>query len=210
MERNRFFSIKPIQSIEPDTPGVVSALVNKALMPNIEQRYQRVGEMLSDLRNAARRLESSEGGTAAAVASLRLGQQTNRQERIKELDTKTILIVDSNPQTQRSLKALMEQLQFKALCVSSPEDVQKTFKKNDLAAQCILFNGQSLGIRAVRGFNDFAQYRGLRDVGAILILDAVQTDWMDSVVLAPNRVIMTMPIKVKDIREILDLIFKEE
>ena len=209
MDRSRFFSIKPIQNIEPDTPAVVSALINRALMPNIGQRYQRAGEMLSDLRNAARRLETG-GGDATGTSSLRLGQQTDRKERIKQLDTKTILIIDSNPQTLDSLKNLMEKLHFKTLCCSSPDDLQKIFKQDDLAAQCVLFNGQSLGIRAVRGFNDFSQYRGLRDVGAILMLDAGQTDWVDSVTLTPNRVVMTMPIKVREIREVLSQMFEEE
>jgi len=157
--------------------------------------------MLNDLRNAAVRVESGEGG--AAGASLRIGQQTDRQERIKKLDSKTVLIVDSNPQTQESLKSLMEKLQFKTLCVNSPDDVRQVFAKDDLAAQCVLFNGQSLGLRAVRGFNDFSQYRGLRDVGAILVLDAGQTDWANSVTPSLNRVVMAMPIKVKEIREIL-------
>ena len=208
MDRSRFFNIKAIQNIEPEMPGFVSALINKALMPNIEHRFQRAGEMLSELRNVAKRLESGEGGVTA-VASLRIGQQTDRQERSKKLSTKTVLIVDSNPQTQESLKALMEKLEFKALCVNSPDDIRPVFAKDDLAAQCVLFNGQSLGLRAVRGFNDFSQYRGLRDVGAILMLDAGQADWIDSVTLTPNRVVMTMPIKVKEIREVLTQIFED-
>ena len=203
MDRRRFFDIKPIQLVVPETPGIVSALINKALMPNTEQRYQRAGEMLNDLRNAARRLESSEGGNATATASLRIGQTSDRQERIKNLDTKTVLIVDSNLQTQENLKALMENLQFKTRCIQSPDDVQKVFAKDDLAAQCILFNAQSLGLRAVRAFNDFSQYRGLRDVAAVLILEAGQADWIESAMLRPNRVIMTMPIKVKELREIM-------
>jgi serine/threonine-protein kinase len=208
MDRRRFFEIKPIQNIEPDTPGFVSALINKALMPNPEQRYQKAGEMLGDLRNAARRLEAGEGGGAAGVASLRIGQKSDRHERIKNLDTKTVLIVDSNPQTQENLKVLMEKLQFQTLCIQSPDEIQKIFSQNDLAAQCILFNGQSLGMRAVRGFNDFSQYRGLRDVGAILILDAGQSDWAASVTLQFNRVVMTMPIKVKELREVLEQMFE--
>ena len=202
MDRSRFFDIKPIQLVEPETPGVVSALINKALMPNPDLRYQKTGEMLSELRNAARRLETQDGG-AASIASLRLGQQTNREERIKNLNTKTILIVDSNPQTQESLKILMEKLQYKALCIDSPDEIQKMFAENDLVAQCILFNGQSLGMRAVRAFNDFSQFRGLRDVGAVLILDAGQAGWSTAVKPLPNRVLMTMPIKVKEIREVL-------
>jgi serine/threonine protein kinase len=208
MDRSRFFNIKPIQNIEPDIPGVISALINKALMPNTDHRYQRAGEMLSELKNAARQLESG-GGGAATVASLRIGQQTDRQERSKQLDTKTILIVDSNPQTQASLKTLMEKLDFKTLCINNPDEVRRVFAKDDLAAQCILFNGQSLGIRAVRGFNDFSQYRGLRDVGAILILDAGQMDWANEVTLAPNRVTMVMPIKVKEISEVLAQMFAD-
>jgi len=208
MDRGRFFEIKPIQYAVPDMPGIVSALVNKALMPYVDQRYQKAGEMLNDLRSAARRLESSETDVTA-VASLRLGQSTDRQERVDKLDAKTILIVDSNPQTQESLNAIMKRLRFKTLCINAPDDVQKMFKKDDLTAQCILFNGQSLGLRAVRAFNDFAQYRSLRDVGAILLLDAGQLDWAASVKLTPNRVVMTAPVVLEDVREILSHMFEE-
>jgi serine/threonine-protein kinase len=208
MDRSRFFDIRPIQSVVPETPGALSALINKALMPNYEQRYQKATEMLGDLRNAARKLESEEDGTTS-VASLRLGQKTNRLERIKNLDTKTILIVDSHPATMENLKVLMEKLQYNTLCINNPEDVHKMFEKDDLAAQCILFNGKSLGMRAVRAFNDFSQYRSLRDVGAILILDAGQLDWADSVIALPNRVVMTMPIKVRELREVLTRIFED-
>ena len=84
------------------------------------------------------------------------------------------------------------------------------FAENDLAAQCILFNGQSLGLRAVRAFNDFSQYRGLRDVGAILILDAGQTNWADSVSLSFNRIMMTMPITVREFREVMAQMFEDQ
>jgi len=203
MDRRRFFDIKPIQLVVPETPGMVSAIINKALMPSTEQRYQRAGEMLNDLRNAARRLESSEGNNATTAGSLRIGQTSDRRERIKNLDTKTVLIVDSNLQTQENLKSLMGQLQFKTLCIQSPEDVQKVFAKDDLAAQCILFNAQSLGLRAVRAFNDFSQYRGLRDVAAILLLEAGQADWIESAMVRPNRIIMTTPIDVNELREVM-------
>jgi len=202
MDRSRFFDIKAIQTLEPELPGYVSALINKALMPNAEQRYQKAGEMLFELRSAAKRLEAGESGTSS-VSSLRIGQQTDRHERSKKLQSKTVLIVDGNPQTQENLKNLMENLQFNTQCISNPDEVKKVFADNDLAAQCILFNGQSLGMRAVRAFNDFSQYRGLRDVGAILMLEEGQTGWADSVTPLPNRIIMTMPVTVKQFREVL-------
>jgi serine/threonine protein kinase len=207
MDRSRFFDIKAIQLLEPEIPGFVAALINKALMPHADQRYQRTGEMLHDLRNAAKRLEAGETGTSA-VTSLRIGQQGNRQERIQKLQNKTVLIVDGNPKTMESLKSMMETLQFPTLCTNNPEEVHKIFQDNDLAAQCILFNGQTLGMRAIRALNDFSQYRGLREVGAILILDEGQMGWADSVTQLPNRVIMTMPITVEQFREVLSQIME--
>ena len=207
MDRSRFFDIRPIQNVVSEIPGSVSALINKALMPNPDQRYQKAGEMLNDLKTAMRQLESGEKG--ATGTTLRAGSNTDLHERIKNLDAKTVLIVDSNQRTQESLKALMEQLQFKTLCCFSPDDVQKMFAKDDLTAQCILFNGQSLGLRAIRAFNDFSQYRSLRDVGAVLLLDEAQLSWVESTSQKPNRVVMTMPIKVKELRETLTQMFEE-
>ena len=209
LDRGRFFDVQPIQYIAPETPGIVSALINKALMPAPEERYQKAGEMLNDLRNAARRVEL-EGGRAATVASLRVGQAADRQERINNLGKRTVLIVDSKPQSLEGLKDLLEKLKFKTMCIQNPDEVQSMFAENDLAAQCILFNGQSLGMRAVRAFNDFSQYRGLRDVGAVLILDAGQANWMDSVTLSSNRIVMTMPITVREFREVLNQMFEDQ
>jgi CheY-like chemotaxis protein len=158
------------------------------------------------LKNAARQLESGEGG---AGASLRGGQQTNREERTKKLEAKTVLIVDPNPQSQESLKNLVEKLQFKTVCLNNPDDVQSVFRKDDLAAQCILFNGQTLGLRAVRGFNDFAQYRSLRDVGAILLVESGQLNWTDTIKQTSNRLIMTTPIEDEELRKVLSQMFED-
>jgi serine/threonine protein kinase len=207
MDRSRFFDIKPIQNVEPGIPGIVSALINKALMPNVEQRFQKAGEMLTELKSVARRLDAGESG--AAVSAQRIGQATDRQDRVKNLTAKTILIIDANPKSQETLKTMMEKLQYKTLCTNNPDDIQKIFAENDLAAQCILFNGQSLGMRVLRAFNDFSQYRGLRDVGAILILDAGQSSWTESLTLTSNRLTMTMPISIQQFQEVLGKMFGE-
>jgi hypothetical protein len=34
-------------------------------------------------------------------------------------------------------------------------------------------------------------------------------DWADTIVALPNRVVMTMPIKVKELREVLTRIFED-
>ena len=206
MDRNRFFNVKPVQTIEQGIPGSFSFIVNKALMVNVDQRYQSPSEMLVDLRGVLKRLDS--GAADETAATLRFdginAMKADREERIQKLEKATVMIVDSSPKMQKGLEKLMGQLGFNTISVSEPDEIIEKFKENDLAAQCIVFNGQSLGMRAVRGFNDFAQRRGLKDVAAILLLDAGQSDWADAVTPQHHRVVLTMPVTVKQFREAMN------
>ncbi len=203
MDKGRFFNVKPVQTVEQGIPGSFSFIVNKALMVNADQRYQSPSEMLVDLRGVLKRIESGVADETAAtlrhdgIAALR----QDRDERMQKLAKPTIMIVDSSPKMQKGLEKLMVQLGFNAVCVSEPDEIMDQFRRNDLVAQCIVFNAQSLGMRAVRGFNDFAQRRGLKDVAAILLLDAEQADWAENVTPQHHRVVLTMPVTVKQFRE---------
>lgn len=205
LDRNRFFNIKPIQQVEPGIPATLSFLINKALMVNPDQRYQTPGEMLIDLRGALKRLDT--GNADETAASLRFdgleAMRRDREERILNLKKKTIMIVDSNPKMQKGLDTLMHKLGYETICVAGPDDIFDLFRENDLAAQCIIFNGQSLGMRAVRAFNDFAQRRVLRDIAALLILDHGQASWADEINTQKHRIALTMPITIKQFRETL-------
>ncbi len=205
LDRNRFFNVRPVQSVELGLPASLSFLINKAMTVNPDQRYQTASEMLVDLRGVMKRIEA---GTAdETAASLRFdglqAVQEDRESRLKKLRSATVMLVDSNPKTRKGLETLMGKLEYKTVSVEDPDDIMKQFSQNDLVAQCIVFNGQSLGMRAVRGFNDFAQRRALKDVAAILLLDPSQSDWADSVTPQHHRVVLSMPVTVKQFREAL-------
>lgn len=203
LDRNRFFNVKPLQQVESGLPSTVTHIVNKALTVNADQRYQSAGEMLVDLRGALKRLEV--GNADETAASLRFdgiqALRNDREERLQKLEEATVMVVDSNPKMRKGLENLMVKLGYKTVGVSEPDEIMKRFSEDDLAAQCIVFNAQSLGMRAVRGFNDFSQRRGLKDVAAILILDKGQADWADSITPQHHRIVLTMPITVKQFRE---------
>ncbi|MDR3183612.1 MAG: serine/threonine protein kinase [Planctomycetaceae bacterium] len=197
MDRSRYLNVRAVQNVVPEVPAVLASLINRAMTVHPDQRYQSPMEMLADLKSAKIRLEA---GGETLVSSLRIGMSADREERVKNLDRKTVMLVDNNEQTRQSMETLLERLQYNSLAVNDPKKVPDIFADDDTAAQCIVFNAQSLGIRAVRAFNDFAQYRGLRDIGAILILDGGQSDWADDVIPQYNRVVLTMPVKVKELR----------
>ncbi len=205
LDRNRFFNVKPVQTVESGLPASLSFLINKAMTVNPDQRYQTASEMLVDLRGVLKRIEA---GTAdETAASLRFdglkAAQEDRENRLKKLRSATVMLVDSNPKTRKGLETLMAKLDYKTVSVADPDDIMKEFAQNDLVAQCIVFNGQSLGMRAVRGFNDFAQRRSLKDVAAILLLDPGQSDWADSIMPQHHRIVLNMPVTVKQFREAL-------
>ncbi|MDR0871343.1 MAG: serine/threonine protein kinase [Planctomycetaceae bacterium] len=203
LDRNRFFNVKPIQTVEQGIPGSFSFIINKALMVNVDQRYQTPSEMLIDLRGVIKRIEA--GGADETAATLRFdgieALQKDREQRIQKLERKTVMLVDSNPKTLKGLEGLMAKFGYQTVSVSEPDEIIKQFQENDLAAQCIIFNAQSLGMRAVRGYNDFAQRRGFKDVAAVLILDTGQGDWADTVAPQHHRIVLTMPITVRQFRE---------
>lgn len=203
LDKTRFFNIKPIQLLEQGIPGSFSFIINKSLMVNADQRYQTPSEMLIDLRGVLKRIEA--GGADETAATLRFdgieALQKDREERIQKLDKKTVMIVDSNPKTQKGLEGLMNKLGYATVSVPQPDEIVQQFQQDDLLAQCIVFNAQSLGMRAVRGFNDFAQRRGFKDIAAVLILDAGQTDWSENVTPQHHRIVLTMPVTVRQFRE---------
>ncbi|MDR2643845.1 MAG: serine/threonine protein kinase [Planctomycetaceae bacterium] len=205
MERSRFFNVQPLHQVDESIPAGVSFLVNKALTVNVDQRYQNTTDMLKDLNYLLKRIDVEKKADSATSLSFENyeAMQKNREERLQKLEKATVMVIDPNPKSQKSLEDLMIKLGYNAVSIDDPDKMIPYFEENDLVAQCVIFNGQSLGIRAIRAFNDFAQRRGLRDVAAILILDKDQTEWEDSVTPQHHRVILIMPVTVKQFKTAL-------
>ncbi|MDR1923194.1 MAG: protein kinase [Planctomycetaceae bacterium] len=205
MERTRFFNVQPLHQVDASIPAAVSFFVNKALTLNADQRYQKPIDMLKDLHGLLKRVDVEKKTDSATSLSFENyeAMQKDREERLQKLEKATVMVIDSNPKLQKGLEKLMIQLGYHAVCIDDPDKMIPYFEENDLVAQCIIFNAQSLGIRAIRAFNDFAQRRGLRDVAAILVLGEDQSEWEDSVTPQHHRVILTMPVTVKQFRSAL-------
>lgn len=205
MERNRFVNVQPLHLVDETIPAAVSFFVNKSMTVNADQRYKNTADMLKDLNYLLKRLEVEKKADSATSLSFDNyeAMQKDREERLQKLEKATVMVIDSNLKLQKNLENLMIKLGYNAVSIDDPDKMIPYFEENDLVAQCVIFNGQSLGIRAVRAFNDFAQRRGLRDVAAILILDKDQSEWEESVSPQHHRVILTMPVTIKQFKTAL-------
>lgn len=72
-----------------------------------------------------------------------------------------------------------------------------------MPAECAMFSAGFIGEPAIEAFNLLADDEKTRKVPAILMLDEHQLNLAPLANLAPHRVLLRMPLKVKDIRDTL-------
>ena len=113
LDKNRFFGVKPLNELAPEVPGNVVAIVNKAMNLNPKARYQTPGEMLADLK-IVQKAPGANPVVAGADPSAVLKQRP-------------VMVVESNPQMQDTLREQLKKNGYRALVTSDPDRVLNTF-----------------------------------------------------------------------------------
>ena len=68
---------------------------------------------------------------------------------------------------------------------------------------CVLFSTLSLADEALEAFNQFGSSDATKKIPAILFVDPKQSDLIKGARLSDKRVLVSMPLKVKELRETL-------
>ncbi len=189
LSKTRFENITPIQSLEPDLPPRVVAVVNKAMELNVNRRYQTPGEFLADLKLTEKRLKSTED--PASVAPNEEG-----------LD-KSVMIVDSNPNMQDVFRDSLKKVGYRVLVVSDPSRALDRCDTDEHVADCVVFGCHSLGKPALEAFNRLGQLDRTKRIPAILLLAEKQAPMAKYANLSARRVVAKMPLKMREFREVL-------
>ena len=93
---------------------------------------------------------------------------------------------------------------YRVLIFSDPQRALTRFEEDDKRpADCVLFSSVSLGRPALEAFNKFGLHPATKDVPAILFVDQKQSDLVKAASLAEHRLLLSMPLKVKELRETL-------
>ncbi|NLX99538.1 MAG: protein kinase [Rhodopirellula sp.] len=197
LSKNRFLQIVPIQKLDAAIPNNVAAVVGQAMMLDPDNRYQTPGRMLTDLRNVARRL--AEGDTGEPTDAASSPQVVSSEE---EEQQQAILIVESDPQLQNVFRNGFKRVGYRVLLVSDPDRAVDRFQQdsNVAAADCVIFSAQNLGKSAVSAFNRLGEQAKSASVPALLLLDEPQAGWGQEAKTAPHRVVLNMPLTLKELR----------
>ena len=192
---SRFRDVKAITVHDPNLPPSIVSIVSKAMELDPEKRYATPGDFHSDLQIVKKRLEQGEPEPAEGDGGKKLLE--------REGEGHSVMVVESNIEMQDALRDALKRRGYRVLVVGDVERAIGRFTQGDPPAQCALFCTTEMGEAALLGFNQFGELADTRDIPAILCLSEEHQHYAPRAVMGHHRVILPMPLKVRQLRGIL-------
>jgi serine/threonine-protein kinase len=197
LSRQRLEEIVPIQQTDPSIPGSIAYVVHKAMDLDPDRRYQKPKYMLVDLEKVRIKLED---GTADDD-SFDLGPEVPA---IAEPESQqSLMVVEANPQVQDQFRKVLREAGYRVLLTSDPRRAVERLLDDANTAECVVFSAKATGQVALEAFNQLGDEARTQHVPAILLLDKPQHGWAKHARTAKHRVVLLMPITMKDLRKAL-------
>lgn len=206
----RLKEIKPLGQAAPELPHNLVALCHKALEFDPTKRYQTAAQMQQDLRVMIDRLEA--GDTQTLPKSLAPTDPTADDEISNEGAGHSVMLVESKMEFQNLIRDKLKKRGYRVLVYGDPERALSRFSADeDRPAECVIFSAPELGGAALDGFNRLGEDPHTADMPAILLVDRKQQFVIRHAKTGPKRVMIGMPLKVRDLRStLIKLLASEE
>lgn len=206
LSKSRFSDVVPVHRLDPQIPRVVAAVCNKSMELDPARRYQTPGEMLVDLNIALSRLAAGEteaAGTADPVIEITDGERKQAAKFLPDSQRKVLMFVESDSRMQDIFRDGLKRCGYRVLLTSDPERALGRFTNETKAADCVVFSSGKLGASALEAFNRFGVEETTRAIPAVLLLGEKQAAWRSKADVSDSRVVLSMPIKLRDLRGVL-------
>lgn len=203
LSAQRYTDVRPLLAVAPNAPRSIVTVVQKAMELNADKRYARAIDMLNDLKLVQKRLEE---GTADADLPLPAssGAAAPGQTTDQEGAGKTIMVVESKIEMQDTLREHLKRRGYRVLIIGNAERAVARFNDYEPPpADCVMFCAPELGEAALEAFNTFATLDHTKHIPAVLFIDHKQAGEVVSANLSKHRVQLTMPLKVRELRQTL-------
>jgi len=200
LDKNRFINVRPIQNIDSLIPRAVTLVVNKAMSLDVGKRYQSMGELYTDLEVCARRL--ADGTANDGISSTQIDTGLAKiAPTLPKGKQKSVMIVDSDMKLQEVFRESLKKAGYRVLVANSAERAVDRLHDDRSVADIVIFNGQSLGQSGAEAFNRLAGDRYSESLPSIIILDDKQFNVIGTLNHADHRIVLTMPITMKIVKE---------
>jgi serine/threonine protein kinase len=206
LSKTRFLEIPPIHKAQPSLPHYVTSIVNKSMALDPGRRYQRPGEMSIDLQNIMKRLE--EEGPPAETSHVAMFEPNAlaplpQDENDPSEPQRSVMVVESNVQMQDVFREGLKKAGFRVLMTSDPQRAYDRINQDLGLVDCLLLNAQEVGEPALHTFNRLAEDSATEAVPVILLLGKSQMAWKKRARTADHRLVLSMPITLRDLRIVL-------
>jgi serine/threonine-protein kinase len=197
LSKSRFEDVAPIIEVDPEIPRPITAVVNRAMELNPAVRYQSPGEMLADLKMAVLRLDAPSAPLAVEEES------ASKSAIVSAAPQKTLMFVESNGALQDIIRQRLKKNGYRVLVTADPDRALSRFVGGAKVADCVIFSTGELGESALEAFNRFGEGEHTATVPAVLLLGEHHAEWKQRARLNRHRVMIKMPIKLRELREVL-------
>ena len=209
MNISRFEQIKPVLEVASDLPLSVAGVVNRSMCFQPMGRYQEFGDMLADLKKAKTILEQGEqrDGESESAKPEPVVSEPLEQEGAG----RTILLVESQAEMQNMLRDQLKRRGYRVLITSDPARALQRLDDNAKTAHCVIFSTQELGAEALAAFNRLGATPTTAEIPAILLVDQHLKGAAQSAQTAGHRVLLSMPLRLKELRhKLLELLAEKK
>jgi serine/threonine-protein kinase len=173
-------------------------IVNKSIEFDPERRYQKPGEMLLDLKLAAKRIE-----TAAADEEETSPEAPNGEGEETDGKPRTLMVVESDVKMQDVFRQLFKKRGYRVLVTGDPNRAMHRLQEDPTAADLAIFSSGTIGEPAVAAFNEFASETATKDLPAVLLLGQRQSELAPAAASGDRRAIARMPLKARQLCELV-------
>ncbi|QDV14450.1 Serine/threonine-protein kinase PK-1 [Rosistilla oblonga] len=195
----RFQDIKPIGQIDPTLPVPAIQVVAKALEFDPEKRLQSAAALQLEGKQALERMKQIREGGPAVAAKVASGEMPTN-----EGEGRFVMLVESKASLQDVVRDRLKKRGYRVLVISDPVRALGRFVPgDDPPADCVIFSASELGSLALEAFNRFASDEHTADIPAVLLADKSQQNLIRQAKMAPHRVLLSMPLKVLELRTAL-------
>ncbi len=202
LSKGRFQDVVPILKADPSVPRPIALVVTRAMELNPVDRYQSPAEILNDLKAVMQKLD--EPYTPPPEEALDAGKAAiSSPPHVPAPPQRTLMFVESNVALQDIIRERLKNNGFRVLVTRDPQRALSRFTEGNPAADCVIFSTGELGEPALEAFNHFGENKHTSAIPAILLLDENHKDWKKKAKLNAHRVVVSMPIKLRHLREVL-------
>lgn len=198
-DKNRFYQMKPLLSVDPAIPWAVNSIVQKAMSLDANRRFQTMGEMLMELESSARRL--ADGTANQENPSATLESENVRNVPVPPESQHCLMIVESNPELQTVFRESLKKAGYKVLLASSAERAVDRLLDDNQVADLVIFNAQYLGRAALDGYNRLALDGYSRNIPMLLLVEERQLELLNDISRDEQHHILVLPLSLKQLKE---------